>query len=112
MMATMQTGTTRATAILILAIAIIAGGYFYQNRTMTALSNAAATTTLVGATSSNAAFAVVPSGAADGRGSTSIVPIANTDVSIKVPDYKKPLTITASASANMSAAAKDALMKS
>ena len=97
-----NTSTVRALVLLVIAIAIVAAGYFYQNSRQ-AVSVQAETA----ATSSNALFAAVTAGDKNG-GSTNIIPIANE--SIKIPDYTRALTFAASA--NLSAEAKTALLKS
>ena len=107
-MTNMNQSTMRALAFLVLAVAIVIGGYTYQNSRDAALGKA--NTTLETASTSNAVFAPVVSAKADGGGSTNIIPIANTSNSIKIPDYTRALTF--SSSANLSPEAKAALQKS
>lgn len=96
MMAAMNQSTVRASAFLVIAIALIAAGYLYQNR------QAAVTQAVEVATSSNAAFAITASNGADERGSTNIIPISS-DAGIKVPDYKRPLTFPKNTTLNAEA---------
>lgn len=103
-MNTTNQGTLRAVGLLAVAIAIIVAGYFYQNSRDAALAQSAGVSQV--ASSSNAVFAVdAPS---NGGGTTTLIPVA--DSSIKVPDFTRPLKI--SASAGISAAGKEALHKS
>lgn len=99
----MNRSTLSASAALVLAIAIIAAGYFYQN------NQAALSTTEQTSATLNPSFAITGSETGDEQGVTKIIPI-NNDSSIKVPDYKRLLTI--SASAGLTSEARTALMNS
>lgn len=105
----MNRTTLSATAFLVLAVAIIAAGYLYQNRS-DLLARISAPVEAVATSSQNAAFAITGQNAADERGSTSIIPLASTDASIQMPDYKRPLTFPKSTTLN--AEAQAALLKS
>lgn len=90
MMATMNQSTMRATALLVVAIALVAGGYFYQNSQG---ARVAQETELANASSSNPVFAAVTQSE---TASTNIIPISDSAAaSIKAPDFKRALKFTA-----------------
>jgi tetratricopeptide (TPR) repeat protein len=88
-MNTMNTSTTRALAFLVLAIAIVAGGYVYQNSRDAAL---AVVPNIANATSS-AQFSAVAPGQETSGGTTSIIPIS-AEATFKAPKYPETLSFT------------------
>lgn len=94
-MNSMNTSTVRALAFLVFAIALVAGGYFYQNSRQAALSgvpNTAASST------NTAQFATVAPGQETGGGTTNIIPI-NAEATFKAPQYPKTISFTGTFSA-------------
>ncbi len=87
----MNQSTMRATALLIISIALIAAGYFYQNHqaALSSVELASATTTAPQFTTADV----------QGGGTTQIIPIT-TGSDIKAPDYTRKLTFTAKLTAN------------
>ncbi len=91
MMATMNTNLTtgRALGVLVLAIAIITGGYIYQG------SRPVSTTTELATSTDKAAFALLAGEQTTGVGTTNIIPISDSAAaSVKAPDFKRALKFT------------------
>lgn len=111
MMASMNQSTLRASAFFVIAIALVAGGYFYQNqlRVDTAQTNAS-----VEASSSNAVFAAVTKSDTVG-GSTNIIPITDSGLAAqaiyKAPTYPKTLSFTGKLSDSEKAAMQKAYVE-
>ena len=101
----MNQSTMRASAILVIAIAIIAGGYIYENKHQAAQAKVVEIDT--SATSSNAAFATVAPGQDTSKGTTNLIPLqANTYY--KQPTYPKQLVFKGTYSASDKKAMQDA----
>ncbi|MBP9757126.1 MAG: hypothetical protein KBD06_00840 [Candidatus Pacebacteria bacterium] len=87
-MSNLNQSTMRALALLALAIAIILGGYFYQN------SRQAASVTLdTAASSTDGMFSAVAPGQDTTRGTTNIIPIT-AEATYKSPAYPKTLSFS------------------
>lgn len=104
-MNTSNQSTVRALALLVLAIAIIAGGYFYQTTRESALAGVSKTTST--ATTSTAQFMAVAPGQDTSKGTTSIIPIQATTY-YKQPGYPKQLVFKGAFSAADRKAMQDA----
>lgn len=105
-MNTMNTSTMRALAFLIFAIAIVAGGYVYQNSREAAL---AAVPNTANATSS-AQFSTVAPGQDTSRGTTNIIPI-NAEATYKAPQYAQTLSFAGAFSTSDKTALQGAYKK-
>jgi tetratricopeptide (TPR) repeat protein len=106
MMAAMNQSTIRAGAFLVIAIALIAGGYLYQNHKAALAAQASANTP---AATSSPLFAPVTQGAAQ-SGSTNIIPFDNAPAQAlyKQPQYSKTLAFSAKISSSEKAAMQKA----